>query len=84
MKKKKHILLKGEGPNQHVLYGNFEIEEKEDFSTLKLTSNGVLKHESPSGQFAEHKSLQLTKGNWVMGKQVEYNPFKRELSRVWD
>jgi len=43
-----------------------------------------LKHEQPNGSFAEHQSLQVTKGNWVMGRQVEYNPFNQSVSRVWD
>lgn len=83
-KKKKHVLLKGEGINQHTLYGDFAIEVLEDFSRLKVTSDGVLKHETPSGQFAEHKSLKVVKGDWVMGKQVEYNPFTNNIGRVWD
>jgi hypothetical protein len=28
--------------------------------------------------------LEITKGNWKMGKQVEYNPFNQQVSRVWD
>ena len=84
VKKQKHVLLKGEGVNQHTLYGNFTIDEKVDFSTLELTKDGVLKHEQPNGSFAEHKSLKITKGNWVMGKQVEYNPFDGTTNRVWD
>ena len=28
--KKKHTLLKGEGVNQHTLYGDFKVEEKYD------------------------------------------------------
>lgn len=83
-KKSKHILLKGEGVNQHTLYGDFTIKESEDFSTLNLTKEGVLRHEQPDGSFGEHKSLKIAKGDWVMGKQVEYNPFRREVTRVWD
>lgn len=83
-KQKKHILLKGEGVNQHTLYGNFEIDEKDEFTKLSLLSNGVLRHEKPDGSFGEHQPLQITRGKWVMGKQVEYNPFTRTISRVWD
>lgn len=83
-KQKKHILLKGEGVNQHTLYGDFQIEEKEEFSELSLNSNGVLRHEQPDGSFGEHQPLQIQKGNWVMGRQVEYNPFNQNISRVWD
>lgn len=84
--KTKHTLLKGEGSNQHTLYGNFKIDESQlEFSNLVVTKDSVLKHEKPSGEFSnEHKGLQIEAGKWVMGRQVEYNPFKRTISQVWD
>jgi hypothetical protein len=83
---KKHTLLKGEGSNQHTLYGDFSMNtEVLDFPTIRVTKDSILKHEKPNGDFSnEHKALQVDKGNWVMGKQVEYNPFKRTISQVWD
>lgn len=83
-KKTKHTLLKGEGVNQHTLYGDFLIEEKPEFSELSLNKDSVLRHEQPNGSFGEHQPLPIEKGTWVMGKQVEYNPFTREVSRIWD
>lgn len=85
-KLKKHTLLKGEGSNQHTLYGDFKIDtDVTEFSNLVVTKDSILKHEKPNGEFSnEHKALQIEKGNWVMGKQVEYNPFKRSVSQVWD
>jgi len=84
-KKTLHIILRGEGANQHVLHGDFKVEtEERDFSTLVVTKNGKLRHEQPDGSFAEHKTLNVESGNWVMGKQVEYNPFKQEISAIWD
>ncbi len=81
----KETLLKGSGGNYHNLHGNFLIEGKEnDFQKIVVKSESVLKHEQPNGSFAEHQSLQVTKGNWVMGRQVEYNPFNQSVSRVWD
>jgi hypothetical protein len=82
----KHTLLKGEGINQHTLYGGFSMDiEVADFPQIKVIKDSVLKHEKPNGEFSnEHKALQVSKGNWVMGKQVEYNPFKRTISQVWD
>jgi ribosomal 30S subunit maturation factor RimM len=80
----KHTLLKGEGVNQHTLYGEFTIEQETDFAKLTLTKDSVLRHEQPNGSFAEHKALSIDKGKWVMGKQVEYNPFDRTINRVWD
>lgn len=84
-KKTKHTLLKGEGTNQHTLYGNFLIEEKEECSTLLVKEDSVLRHEQPNGSFSnEHNALQVDKGVWVMGKQVEYNPFTQGISQIWD
>lgn len=84
-KKTKHTLLKGEGINQHTLYGKFSISEnKEGYTDLLVAEESVLQHETPSGQFAEHNSLKIEKGEWAMGKQVEYNPFTSKITRVWD
>lgn len=85
MKKNKQTLLKGEGANQHTLYGDFIAESIETaFAKVVVKKESHLKHEEPNGKFAEHKGLMVEKGNWVMGKQVEYNPFKREITMVWD
>ena len=82
----KHTLLKGEGINQHTLYGDFLIaDEVTDFSAFKVSKDSFLKHEKPNGKWSdEHKTLLVEKGGWVMGKQVEYNPFNQRISRVWD
>ena len=81
----RHIILRGEGANQHVLHGDFQVETQErDFSNLVVNKAGQLRHEQPDGSFAEHKTLHVEAGNWVMGKQVEYNPFRREVTRIWD
>lgn len=84
--KKKHTLLKGEGINQHTLYGEFKIDETEtDFTDLVVTKESLLKHEQPTGAFSnEHQTLKIEKGEWSMGKQVEYNPFNQQITRVWD
>jgi hypothetical protein len=84
-KMNKHTLLKGEGINQHTLYGDFAVDtEKDDYTRLVVDKDSVLRHETPSGQFAEHKALEVNKGKWSMGKQVEFNPFENRVSRVWD
>ena len=81
--KNKKTLLKGEGINQHTLYGNFDANDN-DFADVLVKEESHLKHETPNGEFAEHKGLMIEKGNWIMGKQVEYNPFTQEINRVWD
>lgn len=83
--KNKQVILRGEGLNEHVLYGDFKIENEEtDFSTIHVSKEGVLQHEDPSGKFAEHYTLPLKKGIWAQGRQVEYNPFNESIQNVWD
>lgn len=83
--KKSYTLLKGEGVNQHTLYGEFVLDETQtDFVPVVIKEDSVLKHEQPNGTFAEHETLKVEKGKWVMGRQVEYNPFDRKVTRVWD
>ena len=87
MKKKltKKTLLKGEGANQHTLYGTFAMEDKPtDFAEVFVAKDSLLRHEQPNGLHAEHETLQVEAGGFVMGKQVEYNPFKRSISQIWD
>ena len=84
-KKTKQTILKGEGINQHTLYGNFYMEDNPtDFAEISVKEDSILKHEEPNGNFAEHKGLQVEKGEWVMAIQIEYNPFNQSVSRVWD
>jgi hypothetical protein len=83
--KKQHTLLKGEGVNQHTLYGKFAIDENAtDFAELTVKEDSELRHEQPDGSFAEHNTLKIEQGDWVMGRQVEYNPFKQTITRIWD
>jgi hypothetical protein len=86
MKATKLTILKGEGANQHTLYGDISFQGKEvgEFQVMNL-SNTVLKHETPAGNWSnEHHTLSIPSGISVMGQQVEYNPFKHEVTRVWD
>lgn len=85
MKKKKQnraVLLKGEGINQHVLEGDFKINPTSE--AIECKKECMLMHEDPSGSHAEHFTLKVEKGVWVMGKQVEFNPFDESISAVWD
>ena len=84
-KMKKQTILVGEGVHQHTLYGNFKSEsEVSDFAEIEVLEETLIKHEKPNGEFAEHKGLKVKQGSWVMGLQVEYNPFTRDTTRVWD
>lgn len=77
------VLLKGEGENQHVLYGDAVISGEKDYKQVDMRSDGILKHEDPDGRHAEHKSILIQQGEWVMGMQVEYDPFSvKSLSDI--
>ena len=79
------VILLGEGIHQHTLYGKFESEtHSNEIEVLTVEEDSELRHETPGRKPAEHKTLSIDKGMWVVGKQVEYNPFTREVSRVWD
>ena len=82
----KQILLLGEGKNQHTLYGKFAIEPKHsDFAEVEVLDDSVLRHEQPNGAFSnEHQPLKVEQGGWVMGKQIEFHPFKKEITQIWD
>lgn len=86
MKNNKKIVLKGEGANQHVLHGNFDIlQDEEELLVLKLIEDSLLKHEDIIGNWSdEHKILVQEKGTWVLAKQVEFNPLTQDETRVWD
>lgn len=77
----KKILLKGDGGNQHTLYGNFEVSDETE---ITVTKESLLKHEEPSGNFAEHNTLSVQAGEWHLGQQVEYNPFSGKIMRQID
>lgn len=84
-RKNKHTIIKGSGGNHHNLYGDFEIDtEATEFAEISITKETKLQHEEPSGAFGEHNTLIVEEGDWVLGKQVEYNPFKGTVSQVWD
>ena len=76
-KKNRTVLLKGEGENQHVLYGESVVSPGTSYRSVKMKEDGVLMHEDPEGRHAEHRSIRIRKGEWVMGLQVEYDPFPR-------
>jgi hypothetical protein len=83
--KNRQIILLGEGHHQHTMYGDFEFTAvREELNFLEVKEDSLLRHETPQGEPAEHKTLHIDKGLWVQGKQVEYNPFTRDTTRVWD
>ena len=85
MKKQSKItLLKGEGAHKHTLYGKFNITSTDtDFTEIDVLEAKLI-HELPNGSFGEHNTLNVESGEWVMGKQVEYDPMNRQVSRICD
>lgn len=86
VEKKKHTLLVGNGKHQHTLYGKFRIDEDAaEYPSVEIIEESILKHENPNGSFSnEHHGLQIEAGNWSVGTQVEFNPFDKEITRIWD
>ena len=76
-REKRTVLLKGEGENQHVLYGESVVSQGANYRGIKMKGDGLLRHEDPEGRHAEHRSIRIARGEWVMGLQVEYDPFPR-------
>jgi hypothetical protein len=74
---KRTVLLKGEGENQHVLYGESVVSQGANYRGVKMKGDGLLRHEDPEGRHAEHRSIRIARGEWVMGLQVEFDPFPR-------
>lgn len=83
---KKLVVLKGEGANQHVLVGEFDCSDKAPAigSRIEVKDDTILRHETPTGGHAEHMGLQVGKGTWYVGSQIEYDPFRRQWASVWD
>lgn len=78
------VILKGEGENQHVLYGESVVSQGVNYRSVKMKADGELRHEDPEGRHAEHKTIRIRKGEWVMGLQVEFDPFPRRGMRFED
>ena len=77
--------MRGEGINQHVLHGEATIRQSKDgFDRILLYEDGRLAHETSEGKHAEHETLPVPKGKWIMGQQIEFDPFERVVTRVWD
>jgi len=79
-KQNREVLLMGEGTNQHTLYGEFSNNQGE----ILVADDSQLRHETPNQNFAEHNTLVVDRGRWILGRQVEYNPLDNKVTRVWD
>lgn len=82
---KRHTVLVGSS-NKHTLIGNFTVvEDADEFSEILVKTPSILKHEQDGGKWSgEHKSLLVEEGKWTLGRQVEFNPSRREITQIWD
>lgn len=78
----KHTLLKG--GNTHVLEGNFKVGKDDNSNHIIVEEESQLKHEQIAGVFAEHNTLLIEPGEYIVGRQVEYNPFEKRITQIWD
>lgn len=83
-KTNKVVILKGEGTNEHVLEGDFKVETSDRGDTYVVNKQGKLVHQTPAGKFGDHHTLPVSKGKWVRGTQVEFNPMDSSISNIWD
>lgn len=77
-------LATGQTGNKHILEGKFKEVSVNDTKMIKIQENSYLKHVDVKGNFAEHNTLIIEPGNWVVDFQVEYNPFQMLVSYIWD
>lgn len=74
-------LATGQTGNKHVLEGKFK---EVSVNVIEIQENSYLKHVDVKGNFAEHNTLIIEPGNWVVDFQVEYNPFQMSVGYIWD
>jgi len=85
-KQKVLVILKGEGINQHELHADtIERDEKvKELSEIRVGRNGFLRHVDPVGNPGDHNTIEMEEGTYVVGRQVEFNPFTQNISGVFD
>lgn len=86
---KKLLILKGEGIHEHVLEADMiehpERKEGDRLSEIHVGKNGMLTHVNPvTGKPAEHNTIPMEEGTWLVGRQVEYSPFDQSITNVFD
>lgn len=86
---KKLLILKGEGRHEHVLVGEeityVEPAKGQPLSEIHVGRGGLLTHIDPAtGEHAEHNTISVDEGTWLVGRQVEFNPFDNSISNVFD
>ena len=72
------IIAHGENGNTHKLHGSHQVYETPDQQILFTANQDLsLKHQ-------EHNTLKISKGNYVVVHEREYNPFKNIEQEVID
>ena len=88
-KDNKFLLVIGEGRNHgHFIEGDVDVLEKSDENhefELTVNEDAQLKHLLiDSGIVADHAPITIPKGNYRVIRQVEYNPYLKEIQKVQD
>lgn len=82
---RKELLLSGT-QNNHFVNGEFTIEKRkigeDEVLVIKVKEGEYawLSHENKDGSEGEHRCIKLEPGEYIVGKQVEFD-YKRRLIR---
>lgn len=79
LKKKSQVTVAlGESTgHHHTLYADLEHDIVDGVHVVNLTTNTPLRHQ-------QHKEIEIPKGFYAFGREVEYDPFLRTISQVQD
>jgi hypothetical protein len=87
-KVKERLLVRGEGRDHgHFAMGDVDVYEgNEDVEYYLDVLKGTLEHLKISTKTStdEHHTIELPKGKYEVIRQVEHNPYKKEIQKVQD
>ena len=88
-KTKNSLLVRGEGRNHgHFIQGDVQVYEgdQENEYFIDVKTEGSLKHLLIDSMIdtKEHKEITVPKGKYRVIRQVEYNPYEKEIRKVED
>lgn len=77
-KRKTNIVEHGEATGHaHAIHGNTDIHNIGTGTALTVLKPSTLEHE-------EHNTINLPEGQYIVNRQVQYNPFTEVLENVQD
>lgn len=78
MEERNILSVWGRGPHRHILYGDADFSEAGRSLGFRMRSRGILRHEKPDGTRADHRTLVVEEGHWVLGRQLPFHPFSSQ------